>query len=756
MSGTGAEWVDVLCVTVGEGELEYENPVPAIVPDLEVSDATSVEAAESVLTDREIGALVVDGEPDAMSEALDALGAAVGDAMTLAVVEGSTDEAVDTLLDAGADDLVPRPSNPSSSTGTAAIARNRIGTAVSRRKTARRASLTDESRDALLEQASIPVLLISKDRRVVHATDGAIEYLEYDSLEDIVGQHARDIVAPEDHDRTAERLERVLDRKESVPEAELQLQTADGDDRYAAVTTTRGHYDGEVVAQAIARDVTERYDPIGALAHHESILPSALNVLEDLIFVVDNEGQVRFWNERVREALGYDDDEISEIEPTAFFPPEHREIAESAMSEVFETGSSTLEAPVETKSGEQVLCEFRARAVENEAGEVVGLVGVGRDVSERRRRERSLRTLNEVATDLKTCETATEASERTVEAATSALDLEFCDLSLVDDAGEFLVVEATSEALPGDAAMRMSVEDGIAGKTYRTQESFLVGNLLSHEDADPQGEFESLISVPVGEYGVFQAVHSDPDFFDETDLELAELLVGHCATALSRIEREETLRERTASLEAQNERLEEFASVVSHDLRNPLTLLQAELEVAEETGEPESFDRVRGAIDRMDALIDDLLSLARAGEDISSTEAVDVENAVVQCWGTVSTSDATVEMEELPSVQADPTRLRQLLENLFRNAVEHGPGDGEDAITVTVGSLDDAPGFFVADDGVGIPEDEREAIFESGYSTATDGTGFGLRIVEDVATAHGWEIAVTESEAGGARFEIRT
>ncbi|MBS3761523.1 MAG: ATP-binding protein, partial [Halodesulfurarchaeum sp.] len=96
--------------------------------------------------------------------------------------------------------------------------------------------------------------------------------------------------------------------------------------------------------------------------------------------------------------------------------------------------------------------------------------------------------------------------------------------------------------------------------------------------------------------------------------------------------------------------------------------------------------------------------------------------------------------------EADPDRLASLLENLFRNAVEHaGP-----EVTVTVEPTSD--GFAVADDGPGIPPEDRETVFESGYTTETDGTGFGLAIVAEVATAHDWSVRVEESDAGGARF----
>jgi len=73
-------------------------------------------------------------------------------------------------------------------------------------------------------------------------------------------------------------------------------------------------------------------------------------------------------------------------------------------------------------------------------------------------------------------------------------------------------------------------------------------------------------------------------------------------------------------------------------------------------------------------------------------------------------------------------------------------------VTVTVGTIDD--GVYVEDDGPGIPEDDREDVFEAGYSTAADGTGFGLSIVKQIAEAHGWAISVTEGAGGGARFEI--
>ncbi|MGM0592867.1 MAG: sensor histidine kinase, partial [Halobacteriota archaeon] len=206
--------------------------------------------------------------------------------------------------------------------------------------------------------------------------------------------------------------------------------------------------------------------------------------------------------------------------------------------------------------------------------------------------------------------------------------------------------------------------------------------------------------------------------------------------------------ERERELQRQIDRLDEFAGFVSHDLRNPLNVLQGSLDCAMATGDDEAFDRCQRAANRMESLIHDLLTLAKEGDVVDDTVLVDGSQVVADSWHAVDTADARLVVATERTYRADEERLRQLLENLFRNAVEHG---GEDVL-VSVGELDD--GFYVEDDGPGIPVDEHERVFSSGYSRGESGTGFGLAIVECIADAHGWHVAVTDGTAGGARFEI--
>jgi signal transduction histidine kinase len=207
-------------------------------------------------------------------------------------------------------------------------------------------------------------------------------------------------------------------------------------------------------------------------------------------------------------------------------------------------------------------------------------------------------------------------------------------------------------------------------------------------------------------------------------------------------------------LERQNERLEEFAGVVAHDLRNPLNVAEGHLELAGEECQSTHLAAAETALGRMWRIIDDTLTLAKQGQYVGTNEDVSLSALLEQCWATVDTGDATLTLETELTIEADPDRLRNLFENLFRNAVEHGSAtDG--GVRLRVGAIDGIEsGFYVADDGPGIPPEGRERVFDLGYSTAESGTGYGLSIVRWIAEAHGWDVAVTDGEDGGARFEF--
>jgi len=217
-------------------------------------------------------------------------------------------------------------------------------------------------------------------------------------------------------------------------------------------------------------------------------------------------------------------------------------------------------------------------------------------------------------------------------------------------------------------------------------------------------------------------------------------------------EQAQILRERERKLKRQNERLDQFANVVSHDLRNPLGIAKTYLDFAEETGDQEDFETVRESLTRMETMIDDLLTMARTETTIDDPVAVDLRELADEAWMIVQTDRATFrnEIAEETTVDGDPSLLQNVFENLFRNAVDHNDAP----VTVRVGTLVDDHGFYIEDDGSGIPDGHAATIFEFGHTTSEDGFGFGLAIVQELVTAHNWEIAVTDSDEAGARFEI--
>ena len=222
--------------------------------------------------------------------------------------------------------------------------------------------------------------------------------------------------------------------------------------------------------------------------------------------------------------------------------------------------------------------------------------------------------------------------------------------------------------------------------------------------------------------------------------------------------------------------VDQVSSVISHDLRNPLDVAKAHLRAAEETGAPEHFESVADAHDRMERIIRDVLTLTRDGAVVQPSAEVAVGTAARDAWESIDTEQVELTVSEsLPTVTADPDRLQRLFENLFRNSVEHGVSsdeagneqraespveghpdarNGQAGESTTVAVQPFEGGFYIADDGPGIPSAKRDIVFTPGYSTQSGGTGLGLAIVERIVDAHGWNLTLTTAEGGGARFEI--
>lgn len=287
-------------------------------------------------------------------------------------------------------------------------------------------------------------------------------------------------------------------------------------------------------------------------------------------------------------------------------------------------------------------------------------------------------------------------------------------------------------------------ERGVIVDANTAGERVLGSDLVGRDAAAALGDHPELLAAYRGGVQTSTSIPVDGSErrYEVRVLELAEAAaVEGTVVVLSDVT---ALTERERELELKNRRLEEFTSLVSHDLRGPLSVANGYVAMEREEHDSDRLHKTDEALGRMEDIIEDLLALAREGERVEATEPVALSAAAKAAWEHVETGDATLAADTDRAVMAVRGRLLRALENLFANAVAHGDVD-----TVRVRATPD--GFAVADDGTGF--DDPEEAFEWGFTTGDSGTGYGLPIVRRIADAHGWSVEAGASEAGGA--EVR-
>ncbi|SEG73358.1 PAS domain S-box protein [Halobellus limi] len=613
-------------------------------------------------------------------------------------------------------------------------------------------------------------------------------------------------------------------------EVETTFERADGERFPVKVHLTRLPTDDEEERFiVISRDVSERKARERTLRRYEQMV----NTMREAACIYDEEGRFDLVNERMAELYGTTPDALEGRESTLIAAI--RDDADGdPYRELLDGDREELRGEIEQPIGEygRAVLEYRLTPLVSE-GSVEGVVGVTRDITDQRTREREFERTRELLerteriadvggweldpdtmevfwtaqlyelfgvdrdteVSLETALDAYHEADRRIVADAVETALESGDPFDVEarcrgptDEARWLRVQGVPTVENGDVVtLRGAVQDVTEQRERERQlqraqrdaselfngmndSAWVIGlderfravndaavetlgysrsELLSMRPHDidvglEDGEITALIeAMPEDEMQVFETAHETADG-ERIPVEINSSLITYQGEpAVLSIARDISDRKQ------REQQLAEFASVVSHDLRNPLNVAEGRIQLAREECDSEHLEAVERMHERMNSLINDLLTLARSGTSVIEPETVELGRFLDTCWRNVATADATLRSRIDRPISGDRSRLQQLFENLFRNAVEHA---GED-VTVTVGELDD--GFYVEDDGPGIPPERRSEAFEMGYSTADGGTGFGLNIVERVVEEHGWEISLTEGSEGGARFEIR-
>ena len=632
------------------------------------------------------------------------------------------------------------------------------------------ASFTDVSdrvkgdRDAdraktIVQAVSDAVYTLDADGDFTFVND-AFEALTGRGREDLVGEHCSVVIREADIAESEAVIEELLTGDEASGVLEMTVDGwADGVEHVEAHIALLPHDTGFEGTAGVVRDVTERERRERRLRESEQKYATLIEEASDGVVIAQGD-EIKFGNQRAADILATGQADLEGLAVGDVIAPEDRDTVLERLQRRLagDEPERRYEFHAMDADGDRVPIEFTAARVTYEGDPAV--LAICRDVSEREARARERRQY-----------------ETIVETAPDGVFIVDAEANYVGGNIEGAGLTGMTEAELKSTSVPELVEAGVFDPAVVPRYQETVRDLLESGKADGKGKFDFHVS-PEGsdEERVVEchlALRPHDDDFRGTIGVLRDV------TRRKRRERE---------LERQNERLDEFTSVVSHDLRSPLNVATGWLQRYREDGDDDALDRVQTAHGRMNEILDELLALAKDGEDAHETTEVALEVVCASAWSSVATDDANLGINvDGQAVEAASGRLTQLFENLFVNAVAHGSAnpesqrhdapaeesgaaaqsadgataDGGDAapgakVNITVGSLSDGPGFYVADDGPGIPEDARKNIFQMGYSTDVDGTGFGLAIVQSVVDAHGWDVVVTESEHGGARFEFPT
>jgi PAS domain S-box-containing protein len=655
-----------------------------------------------------------------------------------------------------------------------AVLANRIENAVDQHRNSDRLERVRRWFRTLTENSSDLITVIDADGTVTYRNGTTDPVLGTDPGDVVGGDAFEDFIHPEDRERARTAFEQVRDDPASDSlRLEFRAKHADGSWQWVEATVADQRHtivDGFVVT---THDIAARKRRERELERQNDLFEKAQAIADVGAWEYDVATETLSITDGVRRIFRIPDEEqFARPEARSYFHPDDQSRVRESFQRAIDHGEAfELEVRIRTTDDETRWVRTRGEP-QYEDGEFVRLRGTTQDITKLKERERQFETLHDASRDLMRGATQTEITDITADAAENVLGYPNTTIRLHDEDDDVLRTATATEGSVAQAGERPDYDidgDTPAARTFRSGDPEIYDDLTTVRDDYDRGGLVSGMYFPIGDHGVMSIGGTETNAFDETDRRVAGVLAKLAAEALTRVAS-------AAELQRKNERLDEFASIVAHDLRNPLTVARANANAALDEDDLDRIEDVITALDRMDALIHDVLTLARQGHIVADPTSVDLERVARRAWNSVETDDAALRIEDaLGIADADTDRLRELFENLFRNSVEHGSTDSrlgtdasvehsstgnraapadsvEHSLTVTVGRLDD--GLFVEDDGQGIPEAERSNVLEPGYSTAADGTGYGLYIVAEVVSAHGWNIAVTEGRHGGARFEI--
>jgi PAS domain S-box-containing protein len=245
----------------------------------------------------------------------------------------------------------------------------------------------------LIEASPTPINLFDTDGTIVWGNDAVLDLLNLPSRRKLIGRSIFEFVSSEDRTTAEQELRTVIIDQVATGPTSMQVCAADGELKTIRVATAPGRFNGRDIGQAVVIDETAIDDLHHVIDAERQFIGEALDTLHDVFYVLTIDGTLERWNRTLLDITGYTAQEVATMPVEAFFiEADHDRIADSVAT-AYAEGEATVEATVLTKTGRKIPAEFRKRRL-NIDGEVVGIVGIGRDMTDRHARDQHLRAVD--------------------------------------------------------------------------------------------------------------------------------------------------------------------------------------------------------------------------------------------------------------------------------------------------------------------------------------------------------------------------
>ena len=417
-----------------------------------------------------------------------------------------------------------------------------------------------ERYETIIETIDDGVYTLDGEMRFETVNDAFAAMTGY-TREELIGSDLSLIV--DDATREYGRALREEIRESDLDVASLEVSVFSADDEEIPVEVRFSSLpgdEGEHRTVGVVRNISERKRRERELREEQAFTQSVLDTIPDMFYAVGTDLTFLRWNDQLTDVTGYSGDEVVDMHPLEFIPESDHEEISGAIAKMLNEGlTQTVEAGLLTREGEKIPYEYNGSPITDGTGEIIGLAGTARDITDQREHERTLTALHGSTRELIHAETKAEVCRIIVETATDVLNLSGVITHLYDPETDLLRpaaqdISASEINPPKDLP---ATDTSLVGHTYTTGETAVFDDVNESDLLRrPSTILRSGLFIPLGRHGTFLAGSTEVGVFDQQTMELADIFAASAEAALDRVEREEELRQRGRTLARQRDELE--------------------------------------------------------------------------------------------------------------------------------------------------------------------------------------------------------